>query len=43
MKPSERLHPRAPMPDALRRHHFGPVQPMQQPGLFARLIEWLRR
>jgi hypothetical protein len=33
--PDER---RGHMPHAMRSHHHGPIQPMEQPGFFARLF-----
>jgi hypothetical protein len=43
MKQGERLWPRPPMPDSLRRHHFGPIQPMSRPSLLDRLLGRVRR
>lgn len=43
MKPGDRIHPRPVMTDALRRHHFGPLQPMQQPDIFENLFARLLR
>jgi hypothetical protein len=43
MKPGDRNRARPVMPDSLRRHHFGPLQPMARPSLLERLIQLVRR
>ncbi len=42
MNPMERSRECRPMDPGLRRHHFGPVQPMHQPSWLERLIEKVR-
>lgn len=37
-RPDNWTHPRRPLTDADRRHFYGPILPMQQPGFWQRLF-----
>lgn len=43
LRPMERSTNERPMNDAQRRHHHGPIRPMEEPGLLARLLSKVLR
>lgn len=39
-KPAQWVQPRPPMNACQRFRIYGPIQPMERPGLFGRLLGW---